>query len=290
MDSGKQKEETLDAQMEQLQIGGGDSHAGDETSLLEEAIKLAAAEKEALEAGAGEKKESPKTKGKIIRPCQCGHGYVPGEDHFTIDGFAQTFWSTFNQRENFCNLAERMRAAYEAVHEKYPGTPQDTYKVKLVVALYLSQGTQMVLQGDLQSARLFAFLAYHFQDYIAVYLDENKATIDTLKQVELLRTDEHTLVKYLRKNIPCSCLDEKYKEVKSVTKMGVCDNLECSLPKHMAKRSKMLYCNGCRVVSYCSRECQKAAWPKHKEHCEVVGTFKAEEVDKYAERMRSRNS
>jgi len=27
-------------------------------------------------------------------------------------------------------------------------------------------------------------------------------------------------VKYLRKNIPCNCLDEKYKEVKSITKRG----------------------------------------------------------------------
>lgn len=79
-----------------------------------------------------------------------------------------------------------------------------------------------------------------------------------------------TLVKYsyLRKNIPCSCLDKKYKEVKSITRMGMCCNEMCSLPNQMAKRSTMLCCTGCRVANYCSRECQKAAWPENKEFCE----------------------
>ena len=40
---------------------------------------------------------------------------------------------------------------------------------------------------------------------------------DAVKQFEFLAADEHTLVKYLRKNIPSNCLDEKYNEVKSVT-------------------------------------------------------------------------
>jgi hypothetical protein len=37
------------------------------------------------------------------------------------------------------------------------------------------------------------------------------------KIVQANRADEHTLVKFFRKRIPCSCLDEKYQEVKQIT-------------------------------------------------------------------------
>ena len=89
------------------------------------------------------------------------------------------------------------------------------------------------------------------------------------KIMELSLADEHTLVQFFRKQIPCSCLDEKYKEVKSITKMGICFNDCCPLPGSMI-RSKMLRCTGCingHNVSYCSRACQEAHWPVHKIVC-----------------------
>ena len=102
-----------------------------------------------------------------------------------------------------------------------------------------------------------AMLAFHLQDYLAIFMDKRKVIFDEVKFIELIEADEHTLVKFLRKNIPCPCLDEKYKEVKSVTKMGVCGNLECSLPNRMAERSTMLCCTGCRIANYCSRNARR---------------------------------
>ena len=79
------------------------------------------------------------------------------------------------------------------------------------------------------------------------------------KVVELLSADDHTVVQFFRKRIPCSCLDEKYKEVKSVKKMGLCRNPNCSLPDHgRVERSKMFSCARCGNVNYCSVECQRA--------------------------------
>eukprot|EP00986_Skeletonema_menzelii_P009043 scaffold4012_cov127-Skeletonema_menzelii.AAC.5 len=275
--SSKQKKEqhgSLDTQMEQLKIAAGDnSHAdaNDEAALLEEAIKLAAAEKEALES-------------RYFSPSQCHHGYVPGEYHFIIEGFSETFLSGFESLHGEdCPLEgfylEGFYAAYKATYDKYPELWTDSSKLKLVVSLFLCQGTEHVLRlrGNLRSARFFAFLACHLEDYMALCM-EGKGIVacDTAKLYELLHTDEHTLVKYLRKNIPCSCLDEKYKEVKAVTKMGFCWNETCSLPNRMAKRSTMLCCDRCRKVNYCSRECQKAAWPGHKQKCGNVHTLIAE--------------
>jgi hypothetical protein len=95
--------------------------------------------------------------------------------------------------------------------------------------------------------------------------------VDHSKMVELLLADEHTLVQFFRKQIPCSCLDEKYLEVKSVPKTGYCCSSQCPLPDRMAVRKKMVYCAECRVVNYCSRECQVADWQHHKKECGKSG-------------------
>ena len=138
--------------------------------------------------------------------------------------------------------------------------------MKLVASFYLFNATQHVLEGNIERAQLFAAVAYFFQEYIAIYVGKQQATINSSKVLELVLADLHTLVKYLKKNIPCNCLDKKYEEVKSIAKMGVCRNEKCSLP--MVERSKMLYCTRCRDANYCSSECQKAQWPLHKKLCD----------------------
>ena len=172
-----------------------------------------------------------------------------------------------------------MTATLNALSIKYPGLC-DPYKMKLVISLYLSQGTENILKGeDLQDARYFAFLACHFETHIKAYTRQIALIdpADAVKQFEFLVADEHTLVKYFRKRITCPCLDKKYKEVKSITKLGRCFNMKCSLPDRMAERSTMLVCARCRTSHYCSRRCQKADWPFHKELCENVCMQRAEE-------------
>ena len=84
-----------------------------------------------------------------------------------------------------------------------------------------------------------------------------------------LSSSEHTLVSFLKKRIPCSCLDEKYEEVKCITKLGICCNPQCPLPGGITTRSATKCCNRCRwAANYCSEACQKAAWPAHKADCD----------------------
>ena len=87
----------------------------------------------------------------------------------------------------------------------------------------------------------------------------------------------HTLVKYFRKRIPCSCLDGKYDEVKAITKLGFCFNPECNFEMSgELERSKTMYCSRCRCATYCSRECQKADWARHKSYCDKDAAERAE--------------
>ena len=139
----------------------------------------------------------------------------------------------------------------------------DPSKLKLVLSYFLCNGTHHVLQGDFDNARCFAAMAAYFEIFVAAKRGEkvNPAST-TATMLEVINCDECTLVKFLRKQIPCSCLDEMYKEVKSMTRTGVCFNCSCT-----PERSKLLTCGRCGDANYCSRACQKADWPKHKESC-----------------------
>ncbi len=230
-----------------------DCEAEDEDFLLDEAIKVAAAEKDAL-------KGPTKTE---IRSKQCHHGYVATREHLTTNDFSREFLSELNSGHE--DAVESIATTSKVMAEKYPGVWHDPKKLKMAITFSLWQGTQHVLKGDIKSARLVAFSARALQRRLSVLCGDPPIALLTV--VELFHADEHTLVRYLRKSIPCSCLDEKYKEVKSITKVGFCCNELCSKQDRMVERRSMLRCTGCGDVHYCSRECQKSHWQEHKKMC-----------------------
>ena len=198
---------------------------------------------------------------------ECEHGLIDlsaGEEKIFlefIDAYIASFFS-YSQED----VVEGFFAAHHATKDKY----FDVYSSKLdeVISIILNNGTQDILEGDNEIAQLYASLACYFEEWIAVNVHKNQATFRWAKVVELESADDHTLVSYYRKRIPCACLDEKYKEVKSVKKMGLCYNSNCSHPEERVERSKMFCCTRCGDANYCSVECQKADWKEHRVQCE----------------------
>ncbi len=167
-------------------------------------------------------------------------------------------------------------AAHEGTEEEFA----DVYSSKLefVISELLCSGTQNILDERSKlpdSVYIEAMLVCYFEEWLAVSVRKSKAVINWSKIFELGVADDHTLVAYYRKRIPCSCLDKKYKAVKSVKKMGWCYNPSCSIPNQMAERCKMFCCARCGEVNYCSIYCQKANWGVHKEECERLSKTKA---------------
>ena len=205
----------------------------------------------------------------------CSHGLdslSPDDTKICLD-FINAFLTVYSYNAGGDKLGGKLGGAYAATAEKYPNVYSS--KLESVVSILLNNGTQCILKGDNHNAHCYASLARYFEEYLTVDVRETQATINWAKIYELGRADVHTLVKYYRKRISCSCLDEKYNEVKSVTKMGMCYNPNCGLPNRSAERSKMFYCTRCGDINYCSVECQKADWGGHRELCDQVVEMKA---------------
>jgi hypothetical protein len=206
----------------------------------------------------------------------CNHGHVPFRKFGLYDQFVKKYLEEHSRHDG---LVESFKEAVYTTRELFPQVWDDPSKLELIRKYFLSWGTQNFLDGKLidgdliNGARAGAYFAQYFEQFIAVYLNETQSNINWSKVIELERGDERTVFSYLRKNIPCSCLDEKCKEVKHMTKMGICWNQQCSL--HKVERSKMLSCTGC-YANYCSHACRKADWKNHQEQCSRISACRAE--------------
>lgn len=203
-----------------------------------------------------------------INDAVCYHGYWK-EERFVTE-FIKAFLDEYNDPTKGRDLKESLEGARKATYEnaKYAVVWKDEDKLELVISCFLFVATRHVLNGITQQASVNVCIANYLEQHVACTFRHTQSVIAGPKISELLDADIHTVVSYLRKRIPCSCLDKKYQEVKNIKKMGECCNPRCSLPENRVERSKMLCCTRCRQVNYCSRECQKAAWPTHKANCD----------------------
>ncbi len=254
----EQKKGTLNSEMQRLRIG---EQQGDEEedALLEEAIKLAAVEEQEM---------------KVKEKENCTHRDntpSPSEARFCQDYvkiFTESYYTSTREGNSHSDRLKSALHAFGAANNTLMGptnVPRTLSNIERINPYSLAEGTKFILDEKSDDARPCAMLALLTKNVDAAGFG------DSQKVLELLDGDEHTLVQFFRKQIPCSCLDEKYKEVKSITKTGICFNEKsCPLPDRKAVRSKMLRCTGCligRSVSYCSRECQEAHWSMHKKYC-----------------------
>eukprot|EP00984_Skeletonema_dohrnii_P017753 scaffold8149_cov130-Skeletonema_dohrnii-CCMP3373.AAC.3 len=219
-------------------------------------------------------------------PPPCKHGFNPFPDGHICDRFLHLFSSTFvDASTSSGNRIIGIVEAMAAMEDKYPEVLYDSSKMKEILSYFSSVGTQQILNEDEYAARTTAAVIVMIDEFIAVKVNKTQAGVQLQKMLEMVSSDDHTLVSFFRKRISCTCLDKKHEEVKSIKKMGVCNNDKCPLPGGKVERSKMLYCTRCRYAYYCSRDCQKAAWSDHREGCDE----RAERNAKFEQEMRSRD-
>ena len=232
----------------------------DEVAVLEEAINLAAAERKELEEAARNNDNNNKVE-------RCNHGFVPWPKGHVCGRFVQSFVREFKASNG--NAIECFADAFGATSTKYAAVWRDQGMLKHVISYFLAEGAGAIIEEKDDLARQYAVVTISFEQYIDAITGNNNVLRNCGKKYELSseNCDEHTLVSFFRKRMPCKCLNERYKQVKSIVKMGSCCNPDCPLPDGKTEYSKLMHCEQCRVMTYCSIECQKANWPSHKECC-----------------------
>ena len=211
---------------------------------------------------------------------KCCHATIPASpDRVRIGGFVVEFYDAFRDavgKRVLMPLSECFMTAKFATDDKFADVWNDSDKLEIAMSLFLNSGTEVFLDGEFIYAQMFATCARFFEQYIATVLKQTQAVINSSKTFETMVADEHTLVKFFRHRISCSCLDQKYEEVKHITKKGYCFNPRCPIPEGGVERSKATCCSRCRNVTYCSRECQVANWSEHKPDCDRAAALIAE--------------
>jgi hypothetical protein len=77
-------------------------------------------------------------------------------------------------------------------------------------------------------------------------------------------SDENGIVvKTIRHYEDCQMPKTKRRFYRHVEHGKKCENCE----SYGGEDSKLLTCSGCLTTFYCSKECQKIDWKKHKTHC-----------------------
>ena len=211
----------------------------------------------------------------------CTHGFDPvvSTNNFPAgQKFVAKFRSSFIEA-TVDELSECFEAAVNATMDEFADVWKDLTKLEIAVSCCLCMGTKALILGQDRIARDLATFARFFEQLIATELKHTQALYNWPKVDEMYIADDHTLVKFYRHRIPCSCLDKKYEEVKHITKMAFCWNSQCSILSRKMERSRTKYCSRCRCVVYCSRACQVADWSRHKPCCDsgaaVIAKFEA---------------
>ena len=228
--------------------------------------------------------EQPRAAASLLPRCMSLHGAAPFSEEDICLQFVETFILEFDEYcGRDCDVFNSLRGAHNATMDEFADVWCDPAKMEKAISYILSLGTHDILTGKYGRARLCAAIARYLEQYIAVELKKTQALYNWPKVLETYHADLHTLVKFFRHRIPCSCLDDKYEEVKDITKIGLCYNQQCNIPHGQVERRKTMYCSRCRSVTYCSRECQVAHWPMHKPFCDIDVAAKAEFDAKHQE-------
>ena len=168
-----------------------------------------------------------------------------------------------------------LEEAKNATWEEFAEVWNDLAKLETAMSFLLCVGTEHIRHGNDDAARDVATFIRYLEQDIAIELHHTQAFYNLPKLDESYAADVHSLVKFFRHRIPCSCLDDKYEEVKNIPKMGFCYNPKCTIPNRETERSKAKYCSRCRYATYCSRECQEADWTIHKLLCDKAAILQA---------------
>ena len=180
-------------------------------------------------------------------PCTHGWNHDDYDDSHDCYKFVETVIEVFSERKRESIDFEMFDAACKASNEKYPEILNDPTKMEWIASAFVSIGTEAFRCKDVGSS-LFVYSVYFSEwihQHVAVALHGSVPRIYSARLHELLVADERRIIGYLKKRIPCCCLDALYDKVKHLPKMGLCGSVNCSHPR---ERLNLARCGAVTIV------------------------------------------
>eukprot|EP00984_Skeletonema_dohrnii_P003466 scaffold1170_cov139-Skeletonema_dohrnii-CCMP3373.AAC.8 len=214
-----------------------------------------------------------------FKKSSCTHGwnhdaYASSHDCYK---FVEAVMEAFRRNKGKFDIFD---APKEATLHKYPEIWGDPTKFEWVASAFVSIGVEVLIRQDDKVGKLILSvysIAYSewIHQHVACALHKSVPAMYMARLNDLMHADQRRVISYLKKRIPCSCLNVLYDRVKHLPKKGLCGNFHCSSNK--VELSKMWSCEGCLREHYCSVECQAADWSRHRETCKVWSEWEATE-------------
>jgi hypothetical protein len=159
----------------------------------------------------------------------CYHGFkLKSHDEYLkfLKLFERAFKAKFAIKARFSrfdssDVVSLFHAGFLATRAVYAAVWGDAEKMEKVVQICAAFGTKCILDGRDYAARLSASFACYFEQQIAVCIHKTQDKIEWQLVMQFQPMEDfhgkevlYSLLKYLRRLIPCKCLDKKYNEVK----------------------------------------------------------------------------
>ena len=84
------------------------------------------------------------------------------------------------------------------------------------------------------------------------------------------------LLKFISRRISCSCLKDMYR----LAKRKMPKSRRCEYCDEVKERDQLMICGGCRLLGYCSTECQAADWKReHAHECTQLADYQTDNFE-----------
>ena len=224
----------------------------------------------------------------LLRSSGCKHGCpdLPPHDHpvYTfLNLFEDDIKKSSNEYRNPWQVPQFMMDSFISHKEVWHVAESNEY-IYLALDILRAVGTHLIIKGveAPETSIVFAIMLLEMRvEQISSYkqwsMDELQNSysvqIENAGKVnrKIVEGESRELLRFLSKRIPCSCLDEKYKEAKKCqSKVGLCQGCNTKVD-----RKTLMVCNRCRMYQFCSQACFEASSP-HKEVCKKLHASRKE--------------